>query len=170
LAVAQGDPKALAKLMELAKAAHQDFNTNSVGLTDEQRGQLARQAFGPLLSAFDLLREEAAKGSQPALQAIGQSIAIPELQGAAVRAVGALAGEGNENALGVLLEPAKYKIPLSAAVGALQPAADSGNQEAIDARLLPSRRTTNRGHSGAWRPTVWERRLNQATQSPSIPS
>ena len=133
LAVAQGDPAALTKLLELAKAAHQDFNTNSVGLTDEEKGRLGRQTFGPLLSAFDVLREEAAKGSQPALQAIAQSITIPEFQGAAVRAAGALAGAGNEGALGVLLEPAKYNIPLATAVGALQLAADSGNQKAIDA-------------------------------------
>jgi hypothetical protein len=31
------------------------------------------------------------------------------------------------------LEPAKYNIPLATAVGALQLAADSGNQKAIDA-------------------------------------
>jgi hypothetical protein len=31
------------------------------------------------------------------------------------------------------LEPGKYNIPLATAVGALQPAADSGNQKAIDA-------------------------------------
>jgi RNA polymerase sigma factor (sigma-70 family) len=133
LAVAQGDPTALPKLLELAKAAHQDFNTNSVGLTDEQKGQLARQVFAPLLSAMDVLREEAANGSQPALQALAQSIATPELQGAAVHAIGALAGGGNESALNVLLEPGKYNIPLATAVGALQPAADSGNQKAIDA-------------------------------------
>jgi len=40
LAVVQGDPGALDKLVELSKAAHKSFNDNQVGLNDAERGEL----------------------------------------------------------------------------------------------------------------------------------
>ena len=58
---------------------------------------------------------------------------IPELKGPAVQCIGALAGNGNETALEILLDPRKYGLLQSGVVSALQPAADNGNQKAIDA-------------------------------------
>jgi hypothetical protein len=58
---------------------------------------------------------------------------IPELQGGAVHSAGVLAGNGDEVALQILLNPKNYQIPLSSTVGALKQAADNGNQKAIDA-------------------------------------
>jgi hypothetical protein len=53
--------------------------------------------------------------------------------GHAVQCIGALAGSGNSEALDVLLNYEKYGFLLSDTVPALQPAAEMGNQKAIDA-------------------------------------
>jgi coenzyme F420-reducing hydrogenase delta subunit len=133
LAAAQGDPAGLANLRELAKGALEDFKTNSVGLTDQGKDELSRKAFGPLWSAYDVLTEEAVKGNQTAITLLAQGLRLRELKGSSVKALGALAANGDENALEVLLHPSQYDVLLSSVVGALKPAADSGNQKAIDA-------------------------------------
>jgi RNA polymerase sigma factor (sigma-70 family) len=133
LAIAQGDPTALDKLLAMAKAEKQYFNTNSVGMNETERGELARQTFAPLRAAFDAITEEASKGNQAALQAVSRAIQIPELRAFATSSAGILAGNGDEVALQILLNPKDYDIPLSNTIGALKPAADNGNQKAIDA-------------------------------------
>jgi hypothetical protein len=121
------------KLVAMARAEFRSFNTNEIGLNDFGRSDLARQTFAPLHAAFDALTEEATKGNQAALQAISSAIQIPELQGSAIKAVGILAGNGDDGALQILLNPSDYQVTLSSAIGALKPAADNGNQKAIDA-------------------------------------
>jgi len=133
LAVAQGDPTALEKLMAMAKAELQYFNTNGVGMNDTERDVLSRQTFAPLQAAFDAITDEATKGNQAALQALSTAIQIPELQGPAIHSAGILAGNGDEVALQILLNPKHYQVPLSSTIDALKPAADNGNQKAIDA-------------------------------------
>ncbi len=119
--------------MELARAEHASFNTNKVGLNDSQVGDLSRQTFAPLRAAFKVIEEDALAGNPAAVDAVLQSIQIPELKGSAVKCIGALAGNGNDPALEVLLNPRAYGLLPSGVVGALQPAADQGNQKAIDA-------------------------------------
>src|SRR5436309_5297466 len=133
LAVAQGDPTALEKLLAMAKAELQYFNTNGVGMNDTERDVLSRQTFAPLQAAFDAITDEATKGNQAALQALSTAIQIPELQGPAIHSAGILAGNGDEVALQILLNPKDYQVPLSSTIDALKPAADNGNQKAIDA-------------------------------------
>jgi hypothetical protein len=133
LAVAQGDPTALDKLLAMSRSEHQYFNSNSVGMNDTDRGALAREAFAPLRAAFDAITEEASKGNEAALQAVSRAIQAPELRGLAVQSAGVLAGNGDEVALQILLNPKDYDILPSTAIGALKPAADHGNQKAIDA-------------------------------------
>ena len=147
LAVAQGDPRGLENLRAMAKDGFQSFNTNRTGLTDTERGELARWTFAPLQAAFEALTEEALKGNQNALQAISRAIVIPELQGAAVKSAGVLAGNGDSTALEILTHPENYGLLLSTAVGALKPAADNDNQAAID--LLASVAANDR-HKALW--------------------
>jgi len=132
LAVVQGQLGAFGKLMELAKAEHASFNTNKIGLNDAQVGDLSRQTFAPLHAAFKVIEEAAVGGNAAAVDAVLQSMQIPELKGPAVRCIGALAGTGNDAALEILLDPRKYGLLQSGVVSALQPAADTGNQKAID--------------------------------------
>jgi RNA polymerase sigma factor (sigma-70 family) len=132
-AVAKGDPTALNKILDLAKAEHNSFNTNRIGMDDTQRGELARQTFAPLQTAFDVIGEAASKGNQFALDALTRALQIAELNGMAAQSLGLLAGNGDQGALTVLLNPEKYGVSLSSSVGALKPAADNGNQNAIDA-------------------------------------
>jgi len=133
LAVVQGDPSALDKLTEFSKTAHRSYNTNSIGLDDTKRGELASRTFAPLQKAFDVIGEAAVNGNQVAVEAVNRGLQIPELQGHSVQIVGTLAGKGNESALEMLLNPDKYGILLSGSVFALRPAAEAGNQRAIDA-------------------------------------
>jgi RNA polymerase sigma factor (sigma-70 family) len=133
LAVAQGDPTALDKLLAMAKAELQQFNTNNAGLKEVERGDLARHTFAPLRAAFDAITEEAAKGNQAALEAVSRAILMPELCGLAIQSAGVLAGNGDEVALQILLNPKDYGVLLSSTISALKPAADNGNQKAIDA-------------------------------------
>src|SRR5207248_2569396 len=120
-------------LVELAKAQHQSFKTNTAGLNDTQRGELSARTFAPLRSAFEVLGEAAVQNHPVALDAVARAILIPELKGLAVQAAGKLAGAGSEGALELLLTPQNYGIPLSSSVSALRPAAEAGNQRAIDA-------------------------------------
>jgi RNA polymerase sigma factor (sigma-70 family) len=131
-AVIQGDPEAMEKLSALAKAEHERFSTNSVGSNDTQRDKLNRQIFAPLHAAFKVIEESAVAGNQVAADAVAKALQIPELKGAAVQCLGALASQGNDPALEILLNPLKNGLLLSGAVGALRPAADQGNQRAID--------------------------------------
>ena len=133
LAVVRGDPGALDKLAEFSKAALKSFNTNSAGLDDTKRGELASRTFAPLQAAFDVIGEAAVNGNQTAVEAVNRALLIRELQGRAVQIVGTLAGKGNESALEVLLNPDKYGILLSGSVFALRSASEAGNQKAIDA-------------------------------------
>jgi len=58
---------------------------------------------------------------------------IPELKEGAVQCIGAPASQGNDRALEILLHPREFSLLPSGVVGALQPAADNGNQKAIEA-------------------------------------
>lgn len=117
----------------MAKAENQYFRSNSAGLSDTARGDLARQTFAPLHAAFDAITEEASQGNQAALQAVSRATQIPDLQGSAITCAGVLAGKGDEVALEILLNPKAYGVLPSSTISALKPAADNGNQKAIDA-------------------------------------
>jgi hypothetical protein len=133
LAAAQGDPAALKRLEDYARAAGKSLSTNGDKMSDNEKAALAQQLFKPLWSAFDVITEEGKKGSTSALQALSLAAVTPGLTGSAVKSIGVLAGAGNESALEILLNPGQHNILTSSAVGALKPAADSGNQRAIDA-------------------------------------
>jgi RNA polymerase sigma factor (sigma-70 family) len=147
LAVVRGDPGAMQKVRDLARAENESFKTNSPGLNDTQRGELSRQTFAPINAAFSVIAEAAAKGNQSALDAVMQSVALPELQGEAVQSLGVIAGSGNNDALDVLLNYQKYGLLLSATVGALKPAAESGNPQAVDFLAAIAQ---DPGQSGLW--------------------
>ena len=70
MAVVQGQPGAFARLLELSKAELASFNTNRVGLTDPQRGDLARQTFAPLHAAFKVIEDAAIGGNAAAVDAV----------------------------------------------------------------------------------------------------
>jgi hypothetical protein len=72
---------------------------------------------------------------------------MSNLEGAAITSLGKLAGTGDEAALQMLLNPDKNGILLSSTVGALQPAADDGNQKAIDALAAVLK---NPAHKALW--------------------
>ncbi|EEF61854.1 RNA polymerase, sigma-24 subunit, ECF subfamily [Pedosphaera parvula Ellin514] len=134
--VAQGDPTALGKLTELSATLHQEFNAKVPTLkTDQERGDFSRQLFAPLHSAFDILGEEAAKGNENALKAFGRAIQIDYLKGNAISSIGDLTGHGHEGLVDLLIDPKRFNIniPLSSTLSALKPAADSGNEKAIEA-------------------------------------
>lgn len=133
MAVVNGDLTALDKIIALSRAEHQDFASNRIGLSQTQEGELARQTFAPVRVAFDVIGDAGTKGNQFALDALERSLPIPEVKGPAVQALGVLAGNGDDGALEVLLHPEKYGALLAGSVGALKPAADNGNQKAIDA-------------------------------------
>ena len=95
--------------------------------------KLRAGTFAPLQAAFDAITDEATKGNQAALQAVSTAIQIPELQGRAIHSAGILAGNGDEVALQILLNPKDYQVLLSSTIDALKPTADNGNQKAIDA-------------------------------------
>jgi hypothetical protein len=133
----------LDKILALAKTEQKSFKTESIGLDDTQRGDLARQTFAPLRAAFAPLTDDASKRNPFARDALFRALQIPELNGMAVQSLGVLAGNGNEGALEVLLHPEKYGGLLSGSVGALKPAADKGNQKAIDALAAITTDTAN---------------------------
>jgi hypothetical protein len=132
-AVVRGDPGALDKVAELSKAALKSFNTKRVGLDDTQRSELSSRTFASVQAAFDVIGEAAVKGNQVAIAAVERALQFQELKGLAVPIVGTLAGNGNETALEMLLNPDKYGILLSSSVFALRSAAEAGNAKAIDA-------------------------------------
>ncbi len=133
LAIIQGDPTALEKLNEYGKSQGKFYITNRVGLSDDESAALSNKVFGGIMKAFDLLSAEAAKGNTNAMQAIEQALQMGSLEGAAVGALGDLAGRADEKALEILLNPERYGLLLSPTIGALQPAADNGNERAIAA-------------------------------------
>ena len=130
---AASQPESLAQLLDLARSALESFGTNQNGLTDEQKSELSRKSFASLNAAFEALTAKAVKGDATARQTISQAVLIPELRASAVRSLGVLAGNGDENALQLLLEPDRNGLRLSSVVSALKPAADSGNARAIEA-------------------------------------
>jgi len=133
MAVVRGDAGAFDKLLAEIKTEQQSFKTNNIGLNDQQRREVSLRTFTPINAAFKVIEEASVNGSQPALDALARSLQIPELRGLAVNSLGGLAGNGDAGALEVLLHPEKYGALLSGTIGTLQPAADNGNQKAIDA-------------------------------------
>ncbi|HAO77440.1 MAG TPA: hypothetical protein DCQ92_00415 [Verrucomicrobia subdivision 3 bacterium] len=133
MAVVRGDAGAFDKLLAEIKTEQQSFKTNNIGLNDQQRREVSLRTFTPINAAFKVIEEASVNGSQPALDALARSLQIPELRGPAVNSLGGLAGNGDAGALEVLLHPEKYGALLSGTIGTLQPAADNGNQKAIDA-------------------------------------
>jgi RNA polymerase sigma factor (sigma-70 family) len=133
LAVVRGDAGAFDKLLAESQTEHQSFNTNNIGLDDTKRGELSSRTFAPINAAFDIISDAAAKDNQPALDALARALQINELNGLAIRSLGVLAGNGDAGALEILINPEKYGVLPASSVGALQPAADNGNQKAIDA-------------------------------------
>ena len=132
-AIAQGDPTALQRLNDFAKSRSDYYRTNSIGLQGDDRAGVWTLAFGGIMTAFDSLSDEAAKGNANARRAIEEATHMSQLQGAAVNSLGKLAGTGDETALQILLNPERNGFLLSSAVPALEPAADNGNEKAIAA-------------------------------------
>jgi len=132
-AAGSAQPATLAQLLDLAQAARASLRTNQAGLSDDQKGELYKKAYGPLYEAFNALTDKAVKGDASALQTIQNAAAIRELQALAVQSLGVLAGNGDQSALQLLLEPAKNHLLMASVVGALKPAADNGDPRAIDA-------------------------------------
>jgi RNA polymerase sigma factor (sigma-70 family) len=83
-------------------------------------------------TAFDVMVDEAASGNEQALQALWRGTHINELSGFGTLALGKAAGRGVEGALEPLLTPEKFGIHEHTALFALRPAADNGNDRAID--------------------------------------
>jgi RNA polymerase sigma factor (sigma-70 family) len=133
MAIVRGDAGAFDKLLAESKAEHQSFKTNNVGLDDTRRSELASRTFIPINAAFKIISDAAGQGNQLALDALTRALETSELKGLAAHSIGGLAGNGDAGALEVLLHPQKYGILLSSTISALQPAADNGNQEAIEA-------------------------------------
>jgi len=131
-AIAQGDPTALQRLSKFEESQLDYFNTNRVGLTNEQLSALSTQAFGGTWAAFHFLADEAIKGNANARSAIDQAVRIKGLQGSAVDALGELAANGDNAALQSLLNYDQNGILLSSAVDALSAPASNGNEQAID--------------------------------------
>jgi hypothetical protein len=144
MAVVKGDPTAMDKILALSKTEHESFRTNQIGLDDTQRGDLSRLTFAPLHAAFQVIGEAGTTGNQFAFDALARALPIPELTGMAVQSLGVLAGNGDEGALEVLLHPKKYKVLLASTVGALKPAADNGNQKAIESLAAVAQDTNSR--------------------------
>src|SRR5438874_1266226 len=135
-AIVRGDRQAFEKLLALAREEQAGFRTNSLGLNDQQREELARRTFLPLRAAFSVITREAVNTNPGAVNALSQMLQMPEFQGLAIQSLGTLAGKGNKDALEVLLDPPKFGVPsssLSSLVGALVPAAGNGDEKAIGA-------------------------------------
>lgn len=132
-AVVRGDAGAFDKLLAESEAEHRSFGTNQIGLNEEQQRELSLKTFAPINVAFKVIEEAANNGSQPALDALARALQSPEMRGIAVSSLGGLAGNGDAGALEILVHPEQYGALLSTTISALQPAADKGNQPAIDA-------------------------------------
>ncbi len=132
-AIAQGDPTALQRMNDFAKSQSEFYRTNSIGLSTDERSAVWSDTFGGIIAAFESLSDEANKGNANAAQAIKQAVHMSPLEGAAVTGLGKLAGNGDENALDMLLNPGRNGLLLSSTVSALRPAADNGNPKAIAA-------------------------------------
>jgi hypothetical protein len=146
MAVVRGETGALDKLLAFAKTKYASFKTNEVGLDYLQLAELSRRTFAPVHSAFKVIEEAAVQDNKFAIDAVMRSLLIPELRANAARTVGTLAGNGNDDAVEVLLNP-NYGILLSTTVSALRPAAERGNQRAIDALAEATR---NPKHQALW--------------------
>jgi RNA polymerase sigma factor (sigma-70 family) len=131
-AIAHGDSLGLAKLGDYTKSQTDYFRTNSIGLQGDEHTAVWEKSFRGIASAFDRLSDEATKGNANARQAIMQATRMNTLRGFAVDSLGKLAGSGDEGALEMLLNPAQNGLLLSGTIAALQPAADAGNQRAIE--------------------------------------
>ena len=133
MAVVNGEAGAFDRLLAESQAEHQNFKTNNVGLDDTRRGELATRTFASINTAFKVINEAAISGNPSALDALSRSLQFPELNALAAGSLGELAGNGDTNALEVLIHPEKYGTLLSSTIPPLKPAADNGNQAAIDA-------------------------------------
>jgi len=146
-AIVRGDPQALGKLLTEAREEQARFKTNSTGLNDQQRADLARLTFAPLHAAFGVITRGAVQGQPNAINAINDMIAVSEFRGLVIQSLGTLAGKGNNDALEVLLDPARFGFPStswSSVVGALVPAAENGDERAINALIAVTQDTDHR--------------------------
>ncbi|MDR3458034.1 MAG: sigma-70 family RNA polymerase sigma factor [Verrucomicrobiae bacterium] len=132
-AVVRGDAGAFENLLAESKGEHESYSTNQTGLDDAARRELSVRTFAPINLAFKEIAEAAVNGSQPALDAVIRAIQTPELHSLATQSLGLLAGQGNDQALEMLIHPEKYGFTLSSTVNNLRLAAEAGNQKAIDA-------------------------------------
>jgi RNA polymerase sigma factor (sigma-70 family) len=130
-AIIRGEPGALERAVDLAKAELAQFNSNSVGLSDAERNRLSSRSFGGTAAAFEVVDEAVAKGNPTAIDAVERALQIEELRGRAARSVGILAAQGNEGAMEILLNYQQYGILQSTAVAALGPAAEKGEPRAV---------------------------------------
>jgi hypothetical protein len=114
-----GTEDALKQVADLCTEAF--FSTNVVG-----------DKFAAFRAAFDDLTERAGNGDDNALRILLRTLQQSSLQGFAMKALGKAGGMGNEKALEPLLHWWEHGLPLPNVVGVLKPAADAGNQGAID--------------------------------------
>ena len=132
-AAMQGDSSALDKLANLAAAMR--------AMKPEERAATG----SGIQSVFELLGREAGRGNTASPQALWQATRIPHLKGYAVQALGQAAGLGNEEALKPLLDP--HLFLRSSTTSALKPAADAGNERAIQALAATA---ADPKHRGLW--------------------
>jgi dsDNA-binding SOS-regulon protein len=132
-AIVRGEAGAFDKLLAEAKTEYENLKTNNVELDNTKRDELTSRIFAPLDAAFQVIEDAALEGNQSALDALGRSLQIAGLKGFATHSLGLLAAKNDPGALEILLHPEKYGMPLSSTISHLQPAADNGNQTAIDA-------------------------------------
>jgi TPR repeat protein len=132
-AVVRGELGAFERIVVLAKSESESYRLNGAGLDDQQKGKLNYQTFEPVRASFRVIEKAALQGNANAVDAVVRAIEIPQVTGFALPLLGKLAGVGNEPALDILVNYKKNKLHLSSVVGALKPAADAGNQRAIDA-------------------------------------
>ncbi|MFO1501775.1 MAG: sigma-70 family RNA polymerase sigma factor [Verrucomicrobiota bacterium] len=131
LAALRGEMSALDKLDAMTIAAVHGEQPDLA--TD--KAAVSRKKLRAIDAAFQLFVDEADRGNTNALGLIAQALRLRGLSGFGAKSLGDLAGHGSEGALNILLDPGKFgvDIPLSGTVGALKPAAENGNERAIQA-------------------------------------
>ncbi|HEX9048661.1 MAG TPA: hypothetical protein VF988_16665 [Verrucomicrobiae bacterium] len=133
MAIIHGDAGAFKQLLAEYSTEQQIFRASAAGLSAADRSRLEAWTFAPVHTAFDLIEDAANQGNASALRALTSAMENADIRDLAAARIGHLAANGDRAALDILVHPQKYGVSRSATISALQPAADSGNQAAINA-------------------------------------
>ena len=85
------------------------------------------------------------QGNDTAFQALWRATRNKSLDGLAIRALGQAAALGHEQSLAILIEPERHMLLRTSTISALKPAAEVGNQRAIDALAAVTADPKSRG-------------------------